>query len=319
MVLGIISFIVIAAAIVGAVVGIYYTIAKTESFNKYYDSEEQIKIAKAKNDKLKRSRVGFIALTIVLTLVLLVVPFSFHTVDVSEVAVVRQLGLIKHTREAGTYFDFWVMNSYTKYDLKVKEITLEDMAYSSDAQQMTLDIKVQYQITPDKVKEIAKNYGSIDVLEARITPVIRDRVKAVLSSKTAMQIIETRESLSADAEIAVEAALGDNYFLSVASVSITNIDFSDQFEAAVEDKMIAEQNQLKAQYENETKVAKAQAEADAKIIAAEAEAKANELKEKSLTDKILQDKYLNKWDGKLPSVVAGENGNLMIPTNYGEE
>ena len=79
--------------------------------------------------------------------------------------------------------------------------------------------------------------------------------------------------------------------------------------------MIAEQNQLKANYENETKIAKAKADAEAKIVAAEAEAKSNDLLEKSLTEKILRQMYIDKWDGKLPNTVAGDAGNsLMIPT-----
>ena len=49
---------------------------------------------------------------------------------------------------------------------------------------------------------------------------------------------------------------------------------------------------------------KAEAEAKAKLIAAEAEAKSNELLEQSLTDKILREMYINKWDGKLPTVVS---------------
>ena len=80
--------------------------------------------------------------------------------------------------------------------------------------------------------------------------------------------------------------------------------------------MIAEQKQLKAEYENKTKIAQAQAEAEAKLVAAEAEAKANELLEQSLTDTILQQMYIEKWDGKLPTVVAGENAaSILLPMN----
>jgi multidrug efflux pump subunit AcrA (membrane-fusion protein) len=55
---------------------------------------------------------------------------------------------------------------------------------------------------------------------------------------------------------------------------LTNIDFSDAFETAVEDKMIAEQNQLRAEYENAAKVAAAEAEAKAAIQKADGEAQA---------------------------------------------
>ena len=85
------------------------------------------------------------------------------------------------------------------------------------------------------------------------------------------------------------------------------------FEQAVEKKMVAEQEKLQAEYENEKKIAAARADAEAKIMQAEAEAKANELLEKSLTDKILQEMYIDKWNGQLPSTMLGEGTNTLIP------
>jgi regulator of protease activity HflC (stomatin/prohibitin superfamily) len=236
-----------------------------------------------------------------------------HTVDTGKVAVVKNLGKIKTVREAGTYYDFWMTNKYVKYDTKVQEVNIEDMAYSSDAQQMTLNIKFQYQIMPDKVKEITSKYGKLSSLEARIQPIVIEKVKSMLSKHTAMNIIANRSQLSPDAEELVKGALGEEYYINVVSVSLTNIDFSDQFETAVEDKMIAEQAKLKADYENETKIAKAEADAKAKIVEAEASAKANDLLERSLTDKILKEMYIKKWDGKLPQVVSHGDTIMQLP------
>ena len=312
MIFGILSFIVIAAAIAGACFVVYKQFDDMETISRW-DAESTVGI-KERNKKRRVTAIIAIVMAVVFLILLIIVPFSFHTVDQSEVAVVKSLGKIKTTQTAGTYFDLWIMNNYTKYSTKVQEVDLEDMAYSSDAQQMTLNIKFQYQIMPDKVKEIATNYGSLNTLEARITPTVRDKVKSVLSSLTAMEIIEKRESLSGIASEAVKDALGSSYYVNVTSVAITNIDFSDQFESAVEEKMIAEQKALKAEYENAAKVAKAQADADAKLIKAEADAKANELLEDSITDKILEKQYLDKWDGKLPQVVTGDNTGIMIPS-----
>lgn len=255
-----------------------------------------------------------VILGVILIISFVVVPFSMHTVDTGKVAVVKNLGKIKTVRESGTYYDFWMTNKYVKYDTKVQEIKIEEMAYSRDAQQMTLEIKFQYQIMPDRVKDITSQYGKLASLETRIQPIIIEKVKSMLSKHTAMNIIANRSQLSPDAEELVKASLGEEYYINVVSVSLTNIDFSDQFESAVEEKMIAEQTKLKAEYENETKIAKAEADAKAKIVKAEAEAKANKLLEKSLTDKILQEMYIEKWNGILPSVVAGEETTVMIPS-----
>ena len=76
--------------------------------------------------------------------------------------------------------------------------------------------------------------------------------------------------------------------------------------------MIAEQAKLKADYENETKVAKAKAEAEALLVEAEAQAKANELLTESLTDEVLESKFYEKWDGKLPNVMGEGTAILDI-------
>lgn len=311
MVIGIFVFLVLAALIAGC--GVWIFKSNEDMYVKEWGNsltDEQ----KAHNSKLKKNIKLAIVCICILSIGVITLPFSFHTVDATEVAVVRSLGKIKDVRSSGTSFDFWMTNSYSKYDTKVQEVNLDDMAYSSDAQQMTLNIKFQYQIIPDKVIDIAKQYGSLKTLENRITPVVRDKVKSVLSKSTAMNIISTRESLSGTAFEAVKEALDDTYFVNITGVAITNIDFSDQFEKAVEEKMVAEQKQLKAEYENATKIAKAEAEAKAKILAAEGTAKANELLQKTLTDKVLQEMYINKWDGKLPQVVAGEETGIMIPS-----
>ncbi len=265
---------------------------------------------------VKESKMGYRLLTlgIVLFFVLLCVPFSFYTVDTGEVAVVKRLGVVKEVRQAGTYFDFWMLNSHTTYDAKVQNVPITTAAYSSDAQTMTIEMNLQYKIYSDKVMDITKQYGSLEALQTRVQSVATERIKSVMSGYKAMDIIAKRAEMPGLAEEAIRSAVDEDFYVQITTVAITNIDFSDAFEKAVEDKMIAEQTKLKADYENETKIAKAEADAKAKILAAEAEAKANELLQKTLTDKILQEMYIDKWDGKLPQVVAGEDASLMIPS-----
>ena len=276
-----------------------------------------------------------IIVAIVLIIAFIIVPFSFHTVNTGEIAVVRHLGAITHTREAGTNFDLWILNSYEKYDTKVQNVDILASAYSSDAQTMEITMTLQYQIMPDKVVDIATQYGSLEVLQSRIQSIAVEKTKAVLSSYKAMDIIAQRAQISPAVELAIKDAIGNDYFVKVNTVVLTNIDFSDAFEAAVEDKMIAEQAKLKADYENEKKVALAEAEAQAKLkeaeaeieiakakaealkIAAEAEAEANRIITESITQELLNKIIAESWNGELPNTVVGdENGmGLILPSN----
>ena len=247
----------------------------------------------------------------------LCVPFiapSVHTVDETEVCVVKQFGKVKGVvTEPGMFFDFWIGKSYKKIDTKTKDLKIEAMTYSSDAQVMNVALTVQYKFLGSEAKRIIKDYGNTKALTERITSVLTETPKAVLSARTAMEIIANRGAITPEIREAARNAIGENYPVEITNIAISNIDFSDAFEQAVEEKMIAEQNKLKADYENEKKVATAKANAEAKILEAEAEAKANELLEKSITDKTLRDKYLDKWDGKLPSTMVGDGTSVMVP------
>ena len=207
----------------------------------------------------------------VCALLFLVVPFSFHTVQTGEVAVVKEFGEAKEVKSAGMHFDFWITKTYTRYDTKVQNVDISTAAYSSDAQTMSVTMTLQYQIIEDKVLNVVKEYGNLATLQNRIQSVAIEKAKSVLSSYKAMDIIANRAQMSPAVETAIKDAIGESYFVNVNTVVLTNIDFSDAFELAVEEKMIAEQAKLKADYENQTKVAQAQAEADAKVKAAEAE------------------------------------------------
>jgi regulator of protease activity HflC (stomatin/prohibitin superfamily) len=123
-----------------------------------------------------------------LVIAFLVIPFSFHTVNTGELAVVRHLGKITDVREAGTNFDLWFVNKYEKYDTKVQNVDILTAAYSSDAQTMEVTMTLQYQIMPDKVIDIATQYGSLEILQSRIQSIAIEKTKAVLSSYKAMDI-----------------------------------------------------------------------------------------------------------------------------------
>jgi len=227
---------------------------------------------------------------------LVIVPSSWHTVEAGEIAVVKHLGEARNVRTAGTYFDFWITEKYDYYDAKVQNMSITTQAYSKDAQTMDIAMNVQYKIDESKVIDIANQYGTIDMLANRIESIATEKTKATLSSYSAMNIIETRSTISPLVEQTIKSAVDEEYCVEIVAVVLTNIDFSEAFEKTVEDKMIAEQEKLKAEYEKETaivnaekelevaklqaqaKIERAKADAEAQIEVARAEAEAVKLK-----------------------------------------
>ena len=246
--------------------------------------------------KFKKLSFSGTIVILVAVLCLALIPSSFHTVEAGQVAVVKHLGEARNVRTAGTYFDFWITEKYEYYDAKVQNMDIKTQAYSKDAQTMVITMNVQYKIDEDKVIDIANHYGTIDLLANRIESIAIEKTKATLSSYSAMNIIETRANISPLVEETIKKAVNEEYCVDIVAVVLTNIDFSDAFEKTVEDKMIAEQEKLKAEYEKETaivnaekelevaklqaqaKLEKAKADAEAQIEVARAEAEAVKLK-----------------------------------------
>lgn len=233
--------------------------------------------------------VGGVLGTVVSLILFLCIPFSYHTVDSGEIAVVKEMGKITDTREAGVHFDFWMVRKYEKYDTKVRQIDITTASYSKDSQPIDLQMVVQYQVDKAEVKQVALTYGGLEALENRIQSVTIEKTKAIISQYNAEGLISERPELSNKVTTEVGEALANGYYIHVTNIALTNIDFSDAFEASVEAKMIAEQTKLQKDYENEAaeaaaetakKVAEMQADAEAyaKEAAAKAEAEAIKIK-----------------------------------------
>lgn len=260
------------------------------------------------------------------------IPFSIHQVDAGEVAVVKVWGEAKEVRTAGMHFDFWLSHKYEKYDIKVQQAVIETQAYSSDGQTMEIELVIQYQIQADKSIDIYKNYGGLEMLQNKIETVSTEKMKSVLSQKSAMTIIETRATVSPDVETSIMNAITNDYYVNITSVVLTDISFTDTFEKVIEDKMVAEQQKLQAQYEKEkaiiqaeqqlevakkeaeAQLEKAKKEAESELVLAQAEAEALAIMNdawNSLTaevkEVIIKEMAIEKWNGELPDTMVGDD------------
>lgn len=295
--LSVIVLIIVIIAIIGLAIGIYFLV---------------------ENEKKNASIIaGVIECALIISFIF--VPFSIRTIDATQVVVVKHWGEAQETRQSGTHFDFWVAKEYVYYPITTQEINEQIEAYSQDAQSMTASLVVQYKINTSQVVEITKQYGDNETLKARIQSIAEERVKSVLSRKQAMAIIETRATLSADIVEAMDGAF-DKYYVSISNVVINDITFSQAFESAVEQKMIAEQEQLKAEYEKQKKITEAEAllevakkEAQASIEKSKGDAEALQIMQEAwdslsteVKEVMLKQLAIERWDGKLPQTMVGD-------------
>ena len=180
------------------------------------------------------------------------------------------MGKISGTREAGIYWDFYMINSYEKYDTKVREINIETQTYSKDNQIIGVTADLQYTIDQAQADKIATEYGAIEKLESKINSIALDNIKSVFAQNTATDVINNRSEISANISQTVNNSINEAYYVNVKTIVLTNIDFTDDFEAAVAAKVAAAQEAEKA--ENEAKKAKTEAEAAKQVAILKAEA-----------------------------------------------
>lgn len=271
---------------------------------------------------VRASLIGACAATAILATL-----FSgIRIMDQTEIGVVKTFGRVDRIISGGLNFVNPVSDTVEIMDLRIHVREASFASYTKDAQPVTASIEYQYELLPSNAMEVATQFGTYEILETKLGAVVEERAKIVFARYSAMPLLENRSILSAEVWDEVKL-LEETFPVSFTSVVVKDIDFSDAFEAAVEAKMQAEQNALRA--ENEKKEAVTRAEqarevaainAEAAVATAEGEAKALEIKRQALEnmpDTWVAQQYLEKWDGKLPQFITEDGAGVMFTPGIG--
>lgn len=248
--------------------------------------------------------IGIVGVVVVLAIILLIC--SFTTIKSGEVGIKVRFGKVVNTQiDEGINFKVPFIEKIVKMNIQVQKIEIDTSTSSKDLQDINMKLAVNYRVDSKKATSLYKNVGKkyqVVILE----PAIQESIKAVTSKYTAEEMITNRGQVSKDCMKTLEEKV-KTYGLSIDNFNITNFNFSEDFNKAIEEKQVAEQKVLTAKQNLE----KAKVEAEEKIVKAEAEKKANELKQQSLTDNIIKEKFIEKWNGELPKA-SGSNSLLDI-------
>lgn len=260
---------------------------------------------------------------------------SWYTVDQGERGVILRNGAVIGTADPGLHFKVPIIDRVVKLSVQSRVQVYERMeAYSRDQQPAEMRVSVNYRMNSGSVAEIYENYGS----EKGMTERLMDRkvyqeVKTVFGQFNAVAAIQERERLN----LSVQEAIADSVQgpVTVESVQIENIDFSNSYEQSIEQRMLAEvevqkvmQNLEREKVQAEIVRTKAQAEADARVARAEADAKSITLKGQAEAEAIVAKAaalknnpefvglvQAEKWNGVLPATMVPESTLPMLKMN----
>ena len=189
----------------------------------------------------------------------------------------------------------------TKWDIKTTTTNIKTQTPTKDIQTATIVYTLAYNLKPEQTANLQREVGK-DFYAKLINPVVEGIVKDVIGKQNASELIGNREVVASLIKSKLKEALNSTYF-EVTDFNITNITYEPSFMKAVEAKVTAEQEALKAK----NKTVQVQEEARQKILTAEADAKAIQLQAQALANnkQIVELEYAKKWDGKLPEFVGG--------------
>lgn len=225
----------------------------------------------------------------------------FSTIKTGEIGIKTRFGkIIGSTTNEGIVFKL-PFEQIKKINVKVQKYENEE-AFSTSTKDLqivnNIKVAINYQIDGSRAVNLFKTVGTnynTTVLE----PAIQETIKAVFSKYTAEEIVTKRSDVS----LAINNTLDErisSYGINSVAVSINNFDFSESYNQAIEQKAVAEQEVETSKNQLE----KAKIDAEKKKVEAQGDAEANALLQQSLTDQIIAQQFIEKWNGQLPTTMT---------------
>lgn len=193
-----------------------------------------------------------------------------------------------------------------KISTKVVELNFENLnVQSQDSQWLNTQLQVQVRIDKTKAFDYFKKYGDKDLED--ISTIISNTIKKELESVTIQYNItdilgsKRDEIVNATLVLVQEELIKDGIL--VERIVLIDTDAGQAIETAIANEAVAKKEVDTAEYKKQ----KAELEGEAKVIEAQKEKEANELINKTLTNEIIIEKFIEKWNGQLPTTYAGED------------
>lgn len=296
-----------------------------------------------------RKSLGGIATAVIIALVVIVLFVCTVRIPAGYVGVVYNMngGISDRTLTQGFHVISPTQN-VTTYSIGIEQSYLtaskdgdsnDDESFevpSNDGKGLTVDMTFTYRYDADRVADTFtrfKGQSGKDVKNSFIKPNIMSWTKEVTAKYSVIDLLgDKRATLNSELTDYLKQKF-EPYGIVIESVSLINIDPDEETRSAVQKKVNAQQDlelakieqqtaNVNAEKEKEVAITRANQEketaqinAEAKLIEAQAQADANRLISQSLTPELIRQQMYDKWDGKLPTVQAGNDSSVIVDTS----
>lgn len=283
---------------------------------------------------MKKIKVSYVIGIVIAIAAIGVLANSIKIVPTGYTGVRTTFGQIsQNVVQSGLNFKIPFVQSITLVNNKQQDVKFDNVISSETSERNEVfftGITVTYQINAEKSAWIhanVSNYKNNLVSESLVASALKTASKTLTPTD-----VTSRNILEPLVKDNIQASLNEKYGSEVVTINkvvINNATFDDEYNDKIAQKQQAQMAYETQQIENKTavekaeadakvKVTEAQAEADAKRISANAEADANRVIQESLTDEILREMTIDKWNGELPKV-TGENGMMLDVSDIMQE
>lgn len=201
----------------------------------------------------------------------------------------------------------------------VQEHNVENVSVQTkDAQYVTMSMNIKYSVNSSNAFKVFQNYKTLDNLQnSLIANAAQRAVEEVTTLYNVIEVLgEQRNKIYTEIENNLKSRLAVEG-VDLKFITILDTDAGETIENAIQAEAVAKkaaetalQKQEQAKIDAETKLMQAEIEAQTKLVQAQGEAEANAIKTKQLTDEILMEMWINKWNGVLPTV--SDSDGMMI-------
>lgn len=246
---------------------------------------------------------------VIVVILLIALGGAFAQIGPGQRGVLMTFGAVHHgVLDPGLHLKVPFVQTVTRMDVQVQNSQATETAASLDLQDVSTTVATNWHILPADAEWVYEHVGSEQALIYKIIqPAISNAVKAVTAHYNAEDLIVQRDKVRTQIEAQIRTAL-EPFRVVVDAVNVTDFHFSKQYAAAIEQKQVAQQRALQAQYELD----RAKVLAQQKIVEATAQSQAQKLLRQTLTPEIIQQQAISKWDGHLPQVVGSKGVLPMI-------
>ncbi len=151
-------------------------------------------------------------------------------------------------------------------------------SFSRDQLEMEIDLMLRWRLDPAKIKQLYENLPQKNWKNDVIASIAREQVRIVTKDFSTIETIEQREVVAQAIRDVIWNKIGVSAPLAGAltdfEFELRNIGYPDKYTSAIEDKLVAEQQKIQAEFNKQIIIINATANAERITIAAAANANA---------------------------------------------